>query len=475
METPPNRFIPERQNLTADIAAEYGDPLADLNWVTQSRAREAENQRAGLLAAMKGRIESAFKQSKPHYGPLSPGCRICGQGRWSCLFINGKCNCRCFYCPTTQNEVGVPTTNKVSFSKAADYADYVRRFDFSGVSISGGEPLLTFDRSLAFIRSVRRKMGADLHIWLYTNATLLTPEHLVKLKDAGLDEIRMDISAADYGLKKAAMAVGTIPCVTVEIPAIPEDRERLVRLLPVMQEIGISHLNLHQLRLTPHNRANFKNRPYTYLHGEKVTVLESELTALALINEACTQGLELSINYCSFVYKHRYQRAAARRRNAALVLRDHESITENGYIRTLALQGPRACLASAMQRLEVSGAERRLWMPDPKRDGLYFHPRVWPLMDTTGCDLVVGYAEAGLCPHISYHHYFKELRLNPNKRLYVEKRPLLPGLRLDKDQTAWYSAHFLNAAPAAPDRTIPPGLQTPVQYEIIAPGLQGYF
>jgi uncharacterized protein len=76
--------------------------------------------------------------------------------------------------------------------------------------------------------------------------------------------------------------------------------------------MGINHLHLHQLRLTPHNRSKFKNRPYTFLHGEKVTVLESELTALALIRQASSQRLTLPINYCSFVYKHRYQRTAAR-------------------------------------------------------------------------------------------------------------------------------------------------------------------
>ena len=72
----------------------------------------------------------AFKGTKPHIGSLSPGCRICGEGGWSCLFINGKCNCRCFYCPSPQDETGVPTTHRVAFARPADYAAYLDRFGF---------------------------------------------------------------------------------------------------------------------------------------------------------------------------------------------------------------------------------------------------------------------------------------------------------------------------------------------------------
>jgi hypothetical protein len=271
------------------------------------------------------------------------------------------------------------------------------------------------------------------------------------------------------------MAVGRIPCVTVEIPAIPEDRERMAALLPQMKDLGINHLNLHQLRMTPHNRARFKGRAYTYLHGEKVTVLESELTALALIHRACDQGLELPINYCAFVYKHRYQRAAARRRNASWVLKDHEAVTENGYIRALALQGPGEKLALNAQRLEASGTQLRLWQLTGKKDRLYFHPALWPLIDAGGCDLLVGYFEAGLCPHISYRHYFKEIRINPDKRLYVEKRPVMREARLDAGQLEWFGNLLRCGQASSRDEAVPAGLQIIAGFEFIAPGLQDYY
>ena len=461
--------------LTA-MTAEYGDALDDLNWISEDRAREAELERSRILSAMAPHLDIDFKQTKPHLGPLSPGCRICGEGGWSCLFINGKCNCRCFYCPAAQEEIGVPTTNRVPFGRAGDYADYVRHFEFSGVSISGGEPLLTFERTLKHIAAVRRKMGDDLHIWLYTNATLLTEDYLLRLKDAGLNEIRMDISAADYSLKKAALAVGILPCVTVEIPAVPEDHGRLAALLPEMYDLGINHLNLHQLRLTPHNRANFRGRPYTYLHGEKVTVLESELTALALIQEVRDKGIGLPVNYCSFVYKHRYQRAATRRRNARFVLKGHEAVTENGYIRTLALSGDPEAIARQARGLETEGHDRQSWQLSGSGNRLYFSPRLWPRIDDTLGELLVGYSEAGLRPHISYRHYFKEIRVNADKKLYVEKYPVLKDIRLNAIQRNWLGA-CLSGASAASSTMGPLSAGSPEieMFEFIEPGLLEYF
>jgi pyruvate formate-lyase activating enzyme-like uncharacterized protein len=468
------RLTIKRQKMVAAMAAEYGEPLDDLNWVSEARARESEGWRARLLASLAAHLAIDFKETKPHLGPLSPGCRICGDGAWSCLFISGKCNCRCFYCPTRQDEIGIPTTNQIPFAKAGDYADYVRYFHFRGVSISGGEPLLDLDRTVRHIKAVRRKMGDDVHLWLYTNGTLLSVPRLHQLRDAGLNEIRLDIGAADYRLDKAAMAVGIIPCVTIEIPAIPEDHQRLEALLPVMSQMGINHLNLHQLRLTPHNLGQLTRRPYTYLHGEKVTVLESELTALALIQTACIKKIPLPINYCSFLYKHRYQRAAARRRNARLVLKGHETITENGYIRTLALRGTPECIARQAARLD-GVADRGLWQINSARDRLTFHPTLWSLIEDDAGDLLIGYAEAGLRAHISYRFFFREIQVNPDKRLYVERWPVFKEISLQTDQRLKLRACLASPAEALAAASMPADLGPIADYEFIEPGLQDYF
>lgn len=463
-----------RQNAILANAAEYGELARELRWITSEEARVAEAERSRRLAALGRAVSLGFKQTKPHLGPLSPGCRICGEGDWSCLFINGKCNCRCFYCPTSQDDLGLPTTQRISFSKPADYADYIRHFDFKGVSLSGGEPLLTLDRTLKYMNALRRKPGPALHIWLYTNGTLLTEEIIGRLADAGLDEIRFDLSAAAYDLKKLKMSIGRIPCVTVEIPAISEDFDQVGKLLPVLKEAGVDHLNLHQLRLTRHNSARLKSRPYTFLHGEKVTVLESELAALGLMQAAATQRLELPINYCSFVYKHRYQAAAARRRNAHFILKGHETITENGFIRAMAIIGDPEAIGRQAQILSRQAAHDSQWTITGQKDCLLFHEALFSLIDFGCCDLHVSYAEAVLSANLSYRCAFRQVPLNSDKRVYIEKCPLQTNLPMNRIQREFFEKYFLKRTSTLPNEEHPidPDI---IAFESIKPHLQDYF
>jgi pyruvate formate-lyase activating enzyme-like uncharacterized protein len=232
---------------------EYGEGYGQLRWLDAAGAAAAMAARQALLESLAGGVEIGCKGTKLDGRNLSPGCRRCVEGSWSCLFVNGRCNCDCFYCPTDQQSLGLPTTNTVEFRTPADYVGYLERFGFRGASLSGGEPLLTPGRTLGFLRAIKEHFGAGMHLWLYTNGTLLTRELVAELAAAGLDEIRFDIGATGYSLKQAALAAGVIPCLTVEIPAIPEEQELLQSKLAEMRQVGVHHLNLHQLRLTPYN------------------------------------------------------------------------------------------------------------------------------------------------------------------------------------------------------------------------------
>jgi pyruvate formate-lyase activating enzyme-like uncharacterized protein len=386
-----------REQLIAANRAEYGPDLETLRWVTPDAAAAAEHRRRGLLADLAGRVEFVCAGTKLDGRRLSTGCQACTRGSWSCLFISGRCNCRCFYCPTEQDGSLVPTTNTVPFPKSGDYVDYLRRFGFKGASISGGEPLLTLETSLRFVKAVKQAFENSVHVWLYTNGTLATDDTLERLRGAGLDEIRFDIGATGLSLDAVCRAVGKIPAVTVEIPALPEGLDAMKDRVRRMAEAGIDHLNLHQLRLTPYNRPRMADRGYTFLHGEAVTVLESELTAIELIRWSLDQGIDLPINYCSFVYKHRFQRMAARRRSAAMVCKPWEDTTASGYIRTLTLIGPPEALGRLAQTLDAAG--KGAWRLATKTgDRLEVAASLWPQIDFAPFEVGLRYTEAVILP-----------------------------------------------------------------------------
>ena len=437
---------------------EYGRSYAALSWVTPEQATAGEASRDALMEKIHGLggeiLASGTKVAAP---PLSPGCRACMQGTWSCLFVNGRCNGRCFYCPTPQDEVGIPTTNHLAFASPEDYAAYVDALGFSGMSISGGEPFLTFERSLAYIRAVREHLGPKVHIWLYTNGTRVTREKLKSLAQAGLDEIRFDIGATNYALKKTAMAKGIIPTVTVEIPMVPEETSRLKALLAPMAEAGVSHLNLHQLRLPPHNIRHLALRDYTFLHGSRVTVLESELGALELVRHALELGLPMGVNYCSFVYKQRFQGAAARIRAAEALCAPWEAVTANGYIRNFAIAGANNTVGSLEASLADAGHGGAFTRtPD---DGLHLPAHLAQDRSLKNTSCRVSYDEAALSPMPLGSPGEKEMHFG-SCTVYAQRTRRSPSLILpdnvpchdpmDRILEGW--------APAAPFEAIPQGL-----------------
>jgi len=372
-----------QEQLIESNRREYGRLYDLLSFAGPERLAAAGAERAELLLWLEKHARFGYAGTKVDCNGLSPGCQRCGEGGWSCLFVNGRCNGRCFYCPTAQDDDGPPVTNGLAFDSPDDYAAYVAALGFSGVSISGGEPLLTPELTISYLSAVRKRCGDAVHLWLYTNGTMLTSELCGRLRDAGLNEIRFDLGAVRYNLKKLRLAVGCIPTVTVEIPAVPEEEELLKLKLVEMAEAGVDHLNLHQMRLTPYNFGPLTERSYTFLHGEKVTVLESELCALRLVRFGLEQGISLPVNYCSFPYKRRFQHAAARRRAAQSVCAPDETVTEPGYLRTVSPAGVRYC-------------------------------------------------DAALLQNPSYRYPFEKIVLETGRALYLERRPLTPDLELSE-------------------------------------------
>lgn len=429
--------------IIAQNRKEYGPDYERIKWADPGKIISAENERDAILKGLSGKTNTGYAGSKIDVTNLSPGCISCGEGSWSCLFINGKCNCRCFYCPTDQDDIGEPMTNTVPFPETGDYIDYINHFKFKGVSISGGEPLLTLERTLKFISEVRNGTDPSTYIWMYTNGSLSNREILQKLQKAGLDELRFDIGAVGYNISKAAEAVPFIKNVTVEIPAVPEDFEVMKRKLKEMKEAGIKFLNLHQMRLTPYNFEKLTARNYTFLHGEKVTVLESELTALKLIEYSKTENTGLDINYCSFIYKNRFQRSAARKRSAGYVMNSLSDLTEKGLIRSLYITGNGERLEKIEEGLSAQDSLREFHRFDKNTGRIYLSAKVLKFTDTENISLHINYSEPKILPSVSYTNPFKQIKLNDERNLFVEKVRFLPETVLSGNEipafTGWIS------------------------------------
>lgn len=323
-------FIDYQNNLVNKNKTEFSE-YPNIKWINNYWAIAAQKKRDRLTEKLQH--SWLFQETKPFHKHISKGCNLCGQGKWSCLFITGKCNAKCFYCPASQENDGVPTSQNLHFETPEAYAEYINFFKFTGVSFSGGEPLLFFDRTLEYLKAIRKYCSPDVYIWIYTNGILASDEKFRELAAAGLDEVRFDIGATHFSLKNIAFAKDIIPNITIEIPAVPEEKEKLKEMLPEMIKAGVSNLNLHQLRLTKHNAPKLLKRNYTFIHAEQPVVLESELAALEIVSFAREENLEIGVNYCSFFFKNRFQKAGFRKQISKALAADDEIITEKGFIR----------------------------------------------------------------------------------------------------------------------------------------------
>ncbi|MDD1746113.1 MAG: radical SAM protein [Candidatus Methanoperedens sp.] len=282
--------------------------------------------------------------SKPYLGNLSPGCVTCINGTWSCLYLNRLCTRNCFFCPTEQIEKNgkfpVPhDIRDVEFREVKEYIQYLETFPYDGIGISGGEPFLAFERLTEYISEIRNVFGSRHYIWMYTNGDLVTEERLAILEQIGLNEIRFDLSAREYNLTPVKLALKHIDTVTIEIPAIPEDVGKVKKLLKQFETLGVKYLILHQLMATEYNQNHFADRGYSFCKGiYRTSVPESELAAFDILKHAIESNSGVGINYCSLLYKERFQSNAFRRRYAPFCRSKEESITQTGFLRKFSFE-----------------------------------------------------------------------------------------------------------------------------------------
>ncbi len=465
------------------IREDYSDAYDTMTWLTPETALPATLTRDVLIHDIFKHAGNGpqwrFSGTKLTTHGISPGCNFCGRGEWSCLFINGICNARCFYCPSAQDREDHPMTGTLEFRTPEEYVAYVEKFGIQAVSFSGGEPLMTFDRVVQYLKALRAKISRPLYIWMYTNGLLVTGDILKTLADAGLDEIRFDISADRYRLDALKKAVNVIPHVTVEIPAVPEDLEQTKQVIRQLHDEGVNFLNLHQIRCTRFNLPKLIRRGYTFLHGPKVTVLETELTALELIRYALDQKIGLPVNYCSFTFRHQFQRAGALKRNARLIRTSHQGITPNGHIRTLGISGDPAAVLRVHQHLQAKATDTGLWEVSSKGDRLKFHDTLWPEIDFTGLTLEVSYTATALKSHVSLRHAFREISLNPGKKVVIEKYPAHPVIRMTGDRINEFGRRYIASGGDDPSDSGAPsashGEDVFKKFERFDPGLSRYY
>ena len=213
--------------------------------------------------------------------------------------------------------------------------DAERRYGHDGLAVlglTGGEPLLVLDDSIELLEDARRRFPSA-HKRMYTSGDLLTEDGAMRLREAGLDEMRFSVKQDDPLERQervlAAMEIAKrhIPSLMVEMPIIPNTEERMHELFRRWADIGIDGINLLEFCFPFHSWDEYdkrgfeiRNPPfdvmYDYGYSGGLPVAGSEELCLQLMLWGIQNDMPFGIHYCSLDNKHRSEMRLRNERGA---------------------------------------------------------------------------------------------------------------------------------------------------------------
>ena len=282
------------------------------------------------------------------YNYLPPGCRICRQGAGLVLFVTGRCERSCFYCPISMERRGqdVVFADEQPVQKTADILEEARAIRALGTGITGGEPLLRLDYVLECVTALKLEFGPQHHIHLYSG---ILPKKgvLEKLKHAGLDEIRFHPPVSKWsnpvGLKEALLEAKASGLEAgVEIPALWS----APKIVEAVRDAD-AFLNLNELEFSETNFADLIDAGF----------LPEDLGCAATGSEDVAKEHFLKsgikVHYCPSRFKDAVQLRERLRRRAEHTARPFDYVSSEGTIIHGIIEGDLEMALQILGDLEV--------------------------------------------------------------------------------------------------------------------------
>ena len=235
------------------------------------------------------------------------GCRSCLLGTGlSAIRKTNKCNVQCKFCYNYGELDCIPPIGEGMW-EIGGTKFYEKDIDLllsigkkpTGISYVYLEPFMEIEKYYGIIRKFR---DAGIHQHMYTNGTLCTEENLKALGEAGLDELRFNLGAAncaDKVIENIAIAKKYIPRVGIETPMTPELFEGFMKKKDKILATGLDFMNCAELHLNENNIVNYEGENlYVCRQGYVSPVWSRELT-LKFMKIADDEQWPIAVHDCS--------------------------------------------------------------------------------------------------------------------------------------------------------------------------------
>ncbi|MBU0628393.1 MAG: radical SAM protein [Nanoarchaeota archaeon] len=284
-------------------------------------------------------------QKTPYYsyklGTLPKGCQLCVKGSKLVMFITGLCPRCCYFCPISDKKYqkDVIYADEWPITDIKEAIKEAKLINAEGAGITGGDPLYKLDRTLKFIKALKKQFGKKFHIHLYTSLNLINEKNLNQLYKAGLDEIRFHLDLDSNRLwHRIKLALNYNWDIGVEIPVIPKKEKHLKNIIIFLNKVGINgknkikFLNLNELEIADNKVNKLLELGYKTKDSMSYAVKGSEKLALKLMDFIQKNNIKLNVHYCTAQLKDKVQLANRIKRRAKNIKKTFDTLNKDGTL-----------------------------------------------------------------------------------------------------------------------------------------------
>ncbi len=244
---------------------------------------------------------------------ITNGCEYCVKGEKLVLFISGVCKRNCWYCSLSEKRKNknLIFANERECRDINDVIKEVKDSRATSAGITGGDPLLFFDRTLKLASQLKKKFGKKFHIHIYLPTKFVTEEKLEKLSRY-IDEVRfhpeflINKKTVKEDLEKIRLAglFWNKPNIGIELPMIPDNKKEILDFILKAKNF-ISFVNLNEFELS---ETNFDRITKRYKLKEGGYVVSKSLEAGKwVLDELSKRKIDLKVHLCTAQLKNCWQ------------------------------------------------------------------------------------------------------------------------------------------------------------------------
>jgi pyruvate formate-lyase activating enzyme-like uncharacterized protein len=240
------------------------------------------------------------------------GCKLCVRGKKLVLFLGGRCSRSCWYCSLgdKRKKCEKSFANEREIKVPRDLILEAKESKALGAGITGGDPLVYFDKLLKYSSALKKEFGTKFHIHVYLPLGLVDRQRIEKLSEY-VDEFRfhpsflmkeIDFSEVDK-IKMVSKVVGKAR-VGLELPMLPGKRKEFLKFLKSVVSY-ISFLNLNEFEISETNFARV-SKEYK-MNNDSYSVKKSKKEGLRLMKKIARLYPSLKVHLCTARTKDAYQ------------------------------------------------------------------------------------------------------------------------------------------------------------------------